>query len=121
MYACAQREPPGSSICSMRVPGRGSPGQFSVSTKYASGKYLQQVGATEVSRKADEMRARKIAEESTTLKRGNQQLDCSNQEIIGKVDHKGAGGLDMGTLGGQDTHTHTQHFIRIVCLVWVCR
>ena len=29
-----------------------------------------------------------------------------DQEIIGKTDHKGAIGPDMGTLGIQHTHTH---------------
>ena len=49
----------------------GCPGRSSASSKYASGKYFRQVEATEVSSKADEVRARQNAEGMTTLERRN--------------------------------------------------
>ena len=56
-------------VCSMRVPARGL--SSSVSTKYTSGKYLQQVETTDVSRKADKARARQTVKRIATLERGN--------------------------------------------------
>ena len=44
-------------------------GRSSASTKYSAGKYLRQVDATEVPRKAEEGRTRQTAEEITTLGR----------------------------------------------------
>ena len=84
----------------------GCPGRSSSSTKYALGKYLQQVEAPEVSRKADKARAKQTAERITTLERENYRWGCPDKGITGKTGKKGASDPDMGRLGRQDAHTY---------------